>query len=102
MIFDYHQFARRIFHTILYNQDISNIEILLLKSFHRLNLNYFEYNGQSLLHLCCLYNRLDLLKFLVESGHCDISIMNRDGWLPVHIASYLGYMDIVLYLLECH
>ncbi|CAF2947105.1 unnamed protein product [Rotaria sp. Silwood2] len=26
--------------------------------------------------------------------------INRDGWLPLHIAIYLGYMDIVYYLLR--
>lgn len=101
MILDNHQFASRLFNTIFYNEDIPSIKLLLLKS-SRTNLNYLKYNGQSLVHLCCLYNRLDLLKFLVEFGHCDISIVNNDGWLPIHIASYLGYMDIVLYLLEYH
>ncbi|UJR36483.1 hypothetical protein I4U23_029206 [Adineta vaga] len=52
-------------------------------------------------HFCCLYNRLDLLKLFVEDGECDILMNNADGWLPLHIAVYLGYMDIVDYLLEC-
>jgi len=102
MILDHHQFAHRLFNTILQNGDIYDIEILLLK-FCRMNnmdLNCLEYNGQSLVHLCCLYNRLDLLKFFVEFGKCDILIMNHDGWLPLHIAIYLGHMNIVLYLLE--
>ncbi|CAF2635229.1 unnamed protein product [Rotaria sp. Silwood2] len=103
MIFDYHQLACRLFNTILYNEDISKIKFLLLKSYRiNINLNCLEYNGQSLVHLCCLHNRLDLLKFFVEFAHCDISKMNRDGWLPIHIAIYLGYMDIVLYLLKCN
>jgi ankyrin repeat protein len=100
MILDHHQFAHRLFNTILHNGDIYDIKILLLKFFRNIDLNCLEYNGQSLIHLCCLYNRLDLLKFFVEYGNCDILIMNRDGWLPLHIAVYLGHMDIVLYLLE--
>ncbi|CAF4863799.1 unnamed protein product, partial [Rotaria sp. Silwood1] len=41
-----------------------------------------------------------LLKLFVEYGNCDLFISNRDGWLPLHIAAYLGYMDIVYYLLR--
>jgi len=102
MIFDHQQFVHRLFNIILYNGNIYEIKILLLK-FYQINpidLNYLEYNGQSLVHLCCLYNRLDLLKFFVEYGQCDILTINRDGWLPLHIAIYLGHMNIVLYLLE--
>jgi ankyrin repeat protein len=100
MIFDHHQFVHRLFNTILRNGDIYDIKILLLKSYRNIDLNCLEYNGQSLIHLCCLYNRLDLLKFFVEYANCDILTINRDGWLPLHIATYLGHMNIVLYLLE--
>ena len=102
MILDHHQFSHRLFNIILNNGDIYDIEMLLLKSSRmNINLNCLQYNGQSLLHLCCLYNRLDLLKLFVEFGNCDILTINHDGWLPLHIAVYLGHMNIVLYLLEC-
>jgi ankyrin repeat protein len=101
MILDHHQFAHRLFNSILQNEDIYDIKILLLKSYRiNIDLNCLEYNGQSLVHLCCLYNRLDLLKLFVEFGNCDILAMNHDGWLPLHIAVYLGHMNIVLYLLK--
>ncbi|CAF2771712.1 unnamed protein product [Rotaria sp. Silwood2] len=99
MIFDQHQFAYRLFNIIQSNGDIYEIKKLLLK-ISQINLNYLKYDGQSLVHLCCLYNRLDLLKLFVEYGNCDLFISNRDGWLPLHIAIYLGYMDIVYYLLR--
>ena len=41
-----------------------------------------------------------MLKVFVEDGECDIWMHNADGWLPLHIAVYLGYMDIVCYLLQ--
>ncbi|UJR09613.1 hypothetical protein I4U23_013848 [Adineta vaga] len=104
MILDRHQFAHRLFNSILHNHDIFDIEILLLKSsrINNINLNRLQYNGQSLVHLCCLYNRLDLLKLFVEYGECDILTINDDGWLPLHIAVYLGHRNIVLYLLKFH
>jgi ankyrin repeat protein len=101
MILDHHQFAHRLFNSILHKQDIYDIKILLLKSSRiNINLNCLEYNGQSLVHLCCLHNRLDVLKLFVEYGNCDVLVMNHDGWLPLHIAAYLGHMNIVLYLLN--
>lgn len=99
MILDDHQFAYRLFNIIRSNGDIYEIERLLLK-LSKINLNYLKYDGQYLVHLCCLYNRLDLLKLFVEYGNCDLFISNRDGWLPLHIAVYLGYIDIVYYLIE--
>ena len=99
MILDQHQFAFRLLHIIRHNEDIYDNKKLL---FHisTMNLSRFKYDGQSLAHLCCLHNRLDLLKLLVEYGNCDVLLSNRDGWLPLHIAVYLGYMDIVYYLLH--
>ena len=101
MLLDQHQLAHRLFNTILHNGDLYDIQILLLKSSRvHIDLNELEYDGQSLVHLCCLYNRLDLLQLLVECGRCDVLVMNRDGWLPLHVAVYLGHMNIVVYLLD--
>ncbi|CAF1301409.1 unnamed protein product [Adineta steineri] len=99
MILDHHQFTYRLFHSIQTNGNIYDIKNLLRK-ISQINLNSIKYDGQTLIHCCCLYNRLDLLKLFVEYGDCDILQNNDDGWLPIHIAIYLGYMDIVYYLLQ--
>ena len=99
MILDHHQFAYRLYNIIQSNGNTYELKTLLTK-ISRFNLNYLKYDGQSLIHLCCLYNRLDLLKLFVEYGNCNLFMINRDGWLPLHIAIYLGYMDIVYYLLQ--
>jgi ankyrin repeat protein len=101
MILDRRQFAHRLFNIILHNGDIIDIKILLLKSSRmNIDLNCLQYNGQSLIHFCCLHNRLDLLQLFIEYGNCDLFTINRDGWLPLHVAVYLGHMSIVKYLLE--
>ena len=99
MILDRHQCTRRLFHIIQHNGNIYDIK-KLLRHISQTNLNYLNDDGQSLVHLCCLYNRLDLLKVFMEYGECDLLLNNRDGWLPLHIAVYLGYTDIVYYLLQ--
>ncbi len=99
MILDHHQLACRLLTMIQQHGDIYHTKKLLYHISSR-NLNSLKYDGQALVHLCCLYNRLDLLKLFVEYGECDVLVSNDDGWLPLHIAVYLGYMDIVDYLLQ--
>lgn len=101
MILDQQQFVHRLFTLILHHGNCYQMEILLLKSSRlNINLNTFQYNGQSLLHLCCLYNRLDLLKLFLQYGQFNLFNTNRDGWLPMHIAVYLGHREIVEYLFD--
>jgi ankyrin repeat protein len=101
MILDRHQVTHRLVQGIVKHADRYELERLLVKSSRlAIDLNHVQYNGQSLLHLCCLYNRLDLLKFFVEYGQCDLLVSNRDGWLPLHLAVYLGHMNIVVYVLQ--
>jgi len=101
MILDQHTLAHRLYKLIVEQANIIDIQHLIYKC-QRLNMNWnsFDYHGQSLIHLCCLYNRLDLIQFFVQYANCDLCRTNHDGWLPLHIAIYLGYMDIVLFLFK--
>lgn len=101
MILDRHQFVNRLIKLIVHDADLLQIECFLRKSATvKFDLNRFQYDGQSLIHLCCLHNRLDLLRYLVDSGQCNVFTVNRDGWLPIHLAVYLGHMNIVVFLLQ--
>ncbi|KAG8197427.1 hypothetical protein JTE90_014912 [Oedothorax gibbosus] len=62
------------------------------------NINYFDKEGQTALHLSCLDGNLELVKLLVKFG-ADIRLANRDGWSALHIACYGGHNDIALYLI---
>ena len=101
MILDQTQFACRLFHSIQHGGDLYDIEHLLRKVARTsIDLNQLACDGQALVHVCCLHNRLDLLKLFVECAQCDALLVNRDGWLPLHIAVYLGHGEIVRYLIE--
>ena len=101
MIFNIDQGIHRFYRSISNKEHLSVIENLLRKMTD-VDLNSFHWNGQPLVHLCCLYNRLDVLELLVDTGRCDATTFNQDGWLPIHIAVYLGHMDIVQYLVRTH
>ena len=59
---------------------------------------FFDTEGQTALHHCCLDGNLELVKLLVKFG-ADTRLANRDGWSPYHIATFSGHRDIVLYLI---
>lgn len=99
MILDDEQCIARLATSLINAADIQRIENLLRKLSNS-NLNRLIWNGQSLIHLCCLYNRLDALELFVEYGQCDVHQLNNDGWLPLHIAVYLGHTHIVQYLIQ--
>ena len=42
--------------------------------------------------------RLRTVKYLVEKCEADPNIKNKDGLVPLHIASRDGHLDIVKYL----
>ncbi|GFX03102.1 notch-regulated ankyrin repeat-containing protein [Trichonephila clavipes] len=62
------------------------------------NINYYDKEGQTALHLSCMDGNLELVKLLVKFG-ADIRLANRDGWSALHIAAYGGFQDIALYLI---
>ncbi|XP_035218696.1 notch-regulated ankyrin repeat-containing protein-like [Stegodyphus dumicola] len=62
------------------------------------NINYYDKEGQTALHLSCMDGNLELVKLLVKFG-ADVRLANRDGWSALHIAAYGGHQDIALYLI---
>ena len=44
-------------------------------------------SGDTLLHVACQNGNLDVVKYLTENMHCDTSIQNKRGLLPLHYAS---------------
>ena len=73
------------------------IELERLLDIGKVNVNSFDREGQTALHLCCLEGKLDLVKLLVKFG-ADVRLANRDGWTAMHIAACGGHRDITLYL----
>ena len=46
---------------------------------------------------------MEIVKYLIESCHCDPNCKNEDGLTPLHYAAYGGHMEIVKHLIEsCH
>eukprot|EP00794_Sanderia_malayensis_P005048 gene5048-5705_t len=63
-----------------------------------LDLNAMNSEGLSPFHKCIMGGNLDCLKLLVRHG-ADIKLATRDGWSPMHLATWKGHRKILLYLL---
>ena len=49
--------------------------------------------------LACTKDNLETVQCLVESG-ASLSLRNKDGWTPLHIACRHGNPEIVRFLLD--
>lgn len=79
--------------------DTIKLEKLLEERQGKVNVNWFDTEGQTALHQSCLDGNLDLVKILVRFG-ADFRLANKDGWSALHIATYGGHQDIAYYLLQ--
>ena len=81
------------------SKDLKKLSYLLTAN-ERVNLNYLDStDGQTPLHKSCTTGCLTITKLLVEYGACK-SIQNSEGWFPIHLASFYGHMDVVMFFLS--
>ena len=71
----------------------------LLQQETSLDLNAMNSEGLSPFHKCVMRGNLDCLKLLVRHG-ADVKLATRDGWSPMHLATWKGHRKILLYLLH--
>ncbi|GMN39254.1 hypothetical protein TIFTF001_008490 [Ficus carica] len=56
-------------------------------------------DGDTALHLCCLYGHLDCVQLLIERG-ANLEAKDEDGAIPLHDACAGGYTEIVQLLIN--
>lgn len=79
------------------NGDLEELQKLLENRDGKINVNLYDKEGQTPLHIGAMKGDLKLVKLLVKNG-ADTKLANRDGWSALHIAAYGGHQDIILYL----
>jgi len=93
------------FQTDLTYVNIETIKQIIKSSQNRIDLNTQCHTNQNMiwhgtiLHRAARANRLDIVKYLVESG-ADINASNNEGTTPLYAAVIRKYYGIVTYLLE--
>ena len=56
--------------------------------------------GYEPLHLACHYGQVNIIQYLINEAHCDLSCVTRDGLTPLHIACVNGQVNVVQYLIN--
>jgi ankyrin repeat protein len=56
--------------------------------------------GQTLLHVACDQDQLELVKHIVEKMKANINIPDKNGWTPLHCATKENNLEVADYLLE--
>ena len=91
-------FHQQEFQSAICNSNYRELEHILNTIPHFVNVNFFDQDGQTALHHCCMDGKLNFVKLLLRHG-ANARLTNRDGWSPVHIASYMGHSEILSYLI---
>ena len=55
---------------------------------------------KSSLHLACRYNRIDILRILLERSHLDLEMRDEQGYTPLLTASAFNHLDCLKLLLN--
>ena len=56
--------------------------------------------GETLLHRAARNNRVDVVKFCLESDVCDVNARDNAGYTPLHECSSRGNLEVARLLLE--
>lgn len=81
--------------------DAPRVETLLREHAEasRVNVNRFDRDGQTPLAAACSRGDLEMARVLVRHG-ADARLRTREGWSMLHIASFCGNPELLLYLIK--
>lgn len=76
--------------------DIAEVADLL--SSKQISPNVCNEDGLTALHQCCIDNKVDMLKLLIEHG-ANVNAEDSDKWTPLHAAATCGHLTLVKLLI---
>ncbi|XP_062590628.1 uncharacterized protein LOC134252223 [Saccostrea cucullata] len=77
-----------------------NIEILKFLLDRGLDIKSTRSDGKTVLHLCCLNDKIDMCEFLVNTYPDLLDVTDNDGENALHDAVWGGNIDLAKFLLE--
>ena len=66
----------------------------------QLNINSLDNNHCTPLHIACIKDKNDIVKFLTSKQDCKVEVENKYGDRPLHLACEHGSVDLVKHLVE--
>ncbi len=91
-------------HKAIYDDNIEEFKKLILDESHPNRINYHTDKGGNVLHVACLYDRINFIK-LIQKDHSSsfyslLQEYDDQGRNPIHIAYYAGKTEAIDLLLE--
>ncbi len=83
--------------TAIKEQNVTSVSNLLESEF--INLNYVDETGNTPLHIAASNGNIDITRLLVKHG-ASHNIQNRHGFFPIHLASFYGHIELMVFLLD--
>ncbi|XP_062599922.1 putative ankyrin repeat protein RF_0381 [Saccostrea cucullata] len=77
--------------------NVALVKFLLEKD---LDIKSTKYNGQTVLHLSCLNNKMDMCKYLVNTYPFLLDVTDYYGQNALHVAAWNGNIEILKFLLD--
>ena len=74
----------------------------LVKLVSNCNINSQTVTGNTPLHIACKENKMDIVKYLIETKKCDVNIQNLKGELPLHIACTISNLKMAMLACNCN
>ncbi|QQP35541.1 Notch-regulated ankyrin repeat-containing protein B, partial [Caligus rogercresseyi] len=88
---------QRLFEETLSNAKIEEVSEFLTRYSEFIDINAYDEEGQTPLQRSCQVGALPLVKLLIQYG-ANPGMTNREGWSPVHIASFSGNTELYSYI----
>ena len=79
--------------------DSRNLKRILSRYSQLIQINRLTTDGQTALTQSCLDGNLEVAKVLVAHG-ANVDLTNRDGFSPLHVACFIGRMDLLNFLMN--
>eukprot|EP00096_Caligus_rogercresseyi_P009205 TRINITY_DN3086_c0_g1_i2.p1 TRINITY_DN3086_c0_g1~~TRINITY_DN3086_c0_g1_i2.p1 ORF type:complete len:145 (-),score=39.44 TRINITY_DN3086_c0_g1_i2:1297-1731(-) len=92
---------QRLFEETLSNAKIEEVSEFLTRYSEFIDINAYDEEGQTPLQRSCQVGALPLVKLLIQYG-ANPGMTNREGWSPVHIASFSGNTELYSYIVRCN
>ncbi|XP_062606075.1 serine/threonine-protein phosphatase 6 regulatory ankyrin repeat subunit A-like [Saccostrea cucullata] len=78
----------------------SNVQIVKLLIEKKMDKNIIQEEGETILHQCCLWGKIEMCEYLVNNFSDLLEIMDNEGWTALHSACCGGSVEIVSFLIE--
>lgn len=98
---EYDHQLQSVFQNAVLRGDYQEIEGFLINHSARIDLNKYDSEGQTPLHVFCSEGKLPLVQLLVRFG-ASTQLRTRDGWSALHIASFCGNSALLSFVLKCN